>query len=118
MQPGDRVTIAKQDIAFLGMHESVRSNYIVNTGVFTVDGDYMTPEKRWYPMQQKMTSEVALRLNGFGLLYLVMGDQDKDNPDRWVVRVYNHPLVLWIVLGALMMTGGGVFAFADRRRHA
>ncbi|MCE9507674.1 MAG: heme lyase CcmF/NrfE family subunit [Alphaproteobacteria bacterium] len=81
-----------------------------------VDGDYMTPEKRWYPVDQKMTSEVALKMDGFSLLYLVMGEQDKDEPEKWVVRAYHHPLVLWILLGALMIAGGGLVSLTDRRR--
>jgi cytochrome c-type biogenesis protein CcmF len=116
MQPGDRVAIAGKEIAFLGTHESSGPNYGLNTGIFTVEGDYMTPEKRWYPVDQKMTSEVALRMDGFGLLYLVLGDQDKDAPQKWVVRAYHHPLVLWILLGALMIAGGGVVSLFDRRR--
>jgi len=82
-----------------------------------VDDTYMTPEKRWYPSHQKMTSEVALKIHGFDLIYLVMGDQDKDQPDKWVVRVYNHPLVLWILLGAMMIAAGGAVSLTSRRRH-
>jgi cytochrome c-type biogenesis protein CcmF len=117
MQPGTHVEIAGHDIAFLGTRPSRGPNYEINTGIFTADGAYMTPEKRWYPVDEKMTSEVALKINGFNLLYLVLGDQDKDQPRRWVVRVYNHPLVVWILLGALMMAGGGGISLTDRRRH-
>jgi cytochrome c-type biogenesis protein CcmF len=116
MRPGDRVEIAGRQLAFLGAHERPGPNYEIKTGVFTVDGGTMTPEKRWYPVQEKMTSEVALQLKGFGLLYLVLGDQDTDHPERWAVRVYYHPLVLWILLGALMIAGGGLVSFTDKRR--
>jgi cytochrome c biogenesis factor len=64
-----------------------------------------------------MTSEVSLKTNGLSLIYLVLGDQDKDKPERWVVRAYNHPLVMWILFGALMMAGGGALSFTDRKRH-
>jgi cytochrome c-type biogenesis protein CcmF len=118
MQPGERMEIAGKQIAFLGTHESSGPNYAINTGIFTADGDYMTPEKRWYPVDEKMTSEVALKIDGFGLLYLVLGEQDKDAPQKWVVRVYHHPLALWILLGAVMIAGGGMVSFFDRRRAA
>lgn len=117
MKPGDRVEIAGRPIAFLGTHEAMASNYALNTGIFKLGESYMTPEKRWYPAQEKMTSEVSLGLSGFSLFYLVMGDQDKDDPSRWVVRAYYHPLVLWILLGAVMVAGGGVLSLADKRRR-
>ena len=117
MSPGDRVEIAGKQIAFLGTHPGQGPNYTINTGIFTINGDYMTPEKRWYPVDEKMMSAVALKPNGFSLIYLVLGDQDKDKPDRWVVRAYNHPLVMFILFGALMMAGGGALSITDRRRH-
>ncbi len=117
MVRGDHVIVAGHDIAFLGTHKSEGPNYDIDTGIFTVDNGYLTPEKRWYPADEKSTSEVALKVENFNLLYLVLGDQDKDQPDRWVVRIYNHTLVLWILLGALMMAGGGFISITDRRRH-
>jgi cytochrome c-type biogenesis protein CcmF len=116
MLPGERVEIAGKQIALLGTQEKPGPNYEINTVIFSVDGGYMTPEKRWYPVQEKITSEVSLRLKGFGLLYLVLGDQDEKYPERWAVRAYYHPLALWILLGALMMAGGGALSFADKRR--
>jgi cytochrome c-type biogenesis protein CcmF len=117
MSPGDRVEIAGKQIAFLGTHDSKGPNYDIRTGIFTINGAYMTPEKRWYPADEKLMSQVALRPDGFGLIYLVLGDEDKDHPEKWVVRAYYHPLVLWILFGALMMAGGGVLSITDRRRH-
>ncbi len=114
MRPGDRVEIAGRQIAFLGTQESPGPNYAVNTGIFTLGDDYLAPEKRWYPAHEKITSEVAMKMQGFGLLYLVLGDQDEE---RWVVRAYHHPLVLWILLGAMMIAAGGCVSITERRRH-
>jgi cytochrome c-type biogenesis protein CcmF len=117
MVPGDRIAVAGKEIAFLGAHTAKGPNYGASKGVFSIDDGFMTPQKRWYPALEQTTSEVSLRMEGTGLIYLVLGDQDKKNPDRWVVRSYYHPMVLWIFIGGLMMAAGGALSFTDRKRH-
>jgi len=120
MNPGDRVEVAGHTLAFLGAETGLGPGYNADIGVFGVkDGKkefFMAPEKRWYPVAQKETSEVALHLDGFSLLYLVMGEQDKEHPQRRVVRVYHHPFVAWIFGGGFLMWFGGLLSFIDRRR--
>ena len=48
------------------------------------------------------------------MLYIVMGDRDKDNFQRRVIRLYYHPLIFLLFLGAAMMATGGVVAFSPR----
>lgn len=118
MRPGDRMTLAGHEIAFLGAQAGEGPNYMRYTGVFTVDDDiYMTPEKRFYPVQQKTTSEVALKSLGAHVLYLTLGDQDDAAPERWTMRAYYHPLALLIVGGAAMIALGGALSLLDRRRR-
>lgn len=126
MAPGDHTQIAGHDLAFLGTRPGPGPNYIVNTGIFTLDGDYMTPERRWYPADEKLTSEVSLKVEGYSLVYLVLGDQEKatpgetpppqEKPGRWTVRMYYHPFVLFILFGALLMAAGGAISATERRR--
>jgi len=118
MKPGDRLEIARQDISFLGAKEGEGKNYLRKTAVFALGGDYMAPEKRWYPVQKKMTSEVALRMHRGGIIYLALGDEDAKNPSRFVVRAYYHPLALFILAGALMIAAGGALSLADKKRRA
>jgi cytochrome c-type biogenesis protein CcmF len=123
MQAGDSVEIAGQQITFLGTNAGQGKNFNKITGVFTLgDNDtpypvFMSPEKRWYPVTQKETSEVALHLSRFDIIYLVMGDQDASIVDKWVIRVYYHPLVLWILIGAMLIALGGGLSFFDRKRR-
>jgi cytochrome c-type biogenesis protein CcmF len=98
------------------MHEGRGPNYNINTGVFMLDKAYLAPQKRQYDTSGKITSEVALKVKGFGLIYIVMGDRDENSTQKWVVRVYYHPLVLWVFFGVLMIAGGGVVSFFDRKR--
>jgi cytochrome c-type biogenesis protein CcmF len=88
----------------------------------------LRPEKRFYPVQEKLTSESAIRLMGsFSIMHAVMGEQDdagQDDTDtvhpseRWVVRLYYHPLVVWVFIGGMLMALGAAVAMLDRQRLA
>ncbi len=116
MQPGDEVKIGST-ITFLGIHQGLGPDYNSDTGIFRrEDGVFITPEKRWYPVAQQLLSEVDLVPSGLGFLYVVLGDQDSENPERWVVRLYHHPLVLFIFIGGFMISAGGILSILDRKR--
>lgn len=122
MAQGDETQFAGKTISFVAIRPDVDRNYMVERAILQVqDGDkddpyFLLPEKRWYPTQERELSETALRADGFGILYAVMGDQDKENPLRRVMRFYHHPLVLWILLGALMIGMGGLMSLAAPSR--
>jgi cytochrome c-type biogenesis protein CcmF len=123
MKPGDRLAIGGRIVAFLGAEQGMGVDYNTDSGIFTVQREndivsyaFMTPEKRWYPVAQSETSETALHICPSGILYLVLGEHSTDDPAKWVVRAYYHPLI-WLVFGggALMALGGAV-SLCDRRR--
>jgi cytochrome c-type biogenesis protein CcmF len=119
MTQGDETVFAGRIVTFVGLQPDVERNYTVERAILSMqkgdDGEpfFLLPEKRWYPTQERELSETALRADGFGILYAVMGDQDKTNPLRRVMRFYHHPLVLWVLLGALMIATGGLMAMAS-----
>jgi len=117
MTPGDSVEIAGKKIDFIDTRTSIVDNYMVTFARFNIDGKIAIPEKRLYPVEKKMTSEVSLKTNGFDVIYMVLGDEDKDNLDRWVVRLYYHPLALFILFGAMMIALGGVTSLMDKKRY-
>ena len=120
MNRGEHISFAGRDITFLGVEPGIGPNYDYERGIFRlgapVDKEFMLPEKRWYPSQDRATSEVALRLQGANMLYAVMGDRDKKDQFRWTVRFYYHPLVLLAFAGACMIGLGGLAAMARRKR--
>jgi cytochrome c-type biogenesis protein CcmF len=118
MKPGERTEVAGRELAYLGPQERLGPGYNSDTGVFTLDGkDFLAPERRWYPAAQKETSEVALKMDGLGLFYLAIGEEEEG---RRVVRAYRHPLVLLVFGGGVLMYLGGALAAFDgkRRKHA
>ena len=71
------------------------------------------PERRWYPVAGSLTTNTAISTNGFGDLYLALGDPD--GKGGWVLRAYYNPLVPWIWFGAVLAALGGLVSLSDRR---
>lgn len=121
MQPGQSIPFAGHTVVFLGIEPSIGKNYTAEVAQFSVrDADdnnffLLEPEKRWYPSQERELSETSLRLSGLDMLYAVLGDRDEKVTGRRVLRIYYHPLILLVLLGACMIAAGGVLAAFPRR---
>src|SRR5215831_4068928 len=59
------------------------------------------------------TTNTAIATNGFGDLYLALGDPDGQG--GWVLRAYYNPLAPWIWFGAILAALGGLVSLSDRR---
>jgi cytochrome c-type biogenesis protein CcmF len=132
MAPGDETTIAGRTIAFISEEPAQGPNWRADRGHFEArNGDKLIatlmPERRWYPVEQQITTNAAIRTNGIGDIYAVIGEpegQDKHEPGtavdksaRWVVRLYINPLQPWVWLGAFIMAFGGMMSLSDRRQR-
>jgi cytochrome c-type biogenesis protein CcmF len=118
MRPGDTLDIAGRTLRFVGVTERDVANYHVERAQILVERPgtaVMTlyPERRWYPVARSQTTNTAIATNGFGDLYLALGDPDGQG--GWVVRAYYNPLVPWIWFGAVLAALGGLFSLSDRR---
>ena len=118
MRPGDRTEIAGYELAFRGAAPSKGPNYTETLGVFDVTrgGSPVTrlePSKRLYDAPPQPTSEAGIHPSWRGDLYAVIGDQQPDG--AFAVRLYFHPLVRFIWIGALIMFFGGAVSLSDRR---
>lgn len=115
---GDSARISGYDVALESVTEGNGPNYQTTRGVFRItrDGqliDILVSEKRFYPIRRMDTTEAGIRTNLFENLYVVLGDPD--GRGGWAVRLYHHPLVPWIWIGALVMVAGGGLSLSDRR---
>lgn len=118
MRPGDSKEIAGYTLTFRGAAPSQGPNYSETIGVFDVtrEGAPVTrlePSKRLYTAPPQPTSEAGIYAHWTGDLYAVLGDQQPDG--GFAVRLYFHPLVRCIWLGALVMFFGGAVSLSDRR---
>lgn len=120
MAPGDSTEIAGYTVEYEGSREDIGPNY--NTELATLriwrgntEIGVLEPEKRWYPVARKATTEAAIHTTLWDDIYIAIGDRDATNKQARVVRLYHHPLVAWIWLGSAVMFFGGAISLADRR---
>ena len=70
-------------------------------------------ERRFYPVRNMVTTEAGFRLAPGKTVFAAIGEGDADI--GWILRIYSHPQVIWIWIGALMMALAGFVSMFDRR---
>jgi len=118
MKPGESASIGGYDLTFRGVTPARGANYTEQAGVFeaTRGGSAVTrlePAKRLYDAPPQPTTEAGIHASWRGDLYVVLGDPQPEG--GFAVRLYFHPLVRFIWLGALVMFFGGAVSLSDRR---
>jgi cytochrome c-type biogenesis protein CcmF len=118
LRAGDNLQIAGRTLHFVGVTEGNVENYQVQRAEIVVDRPgsapfTVHPERRWYPIAGSMTTNTSISTNGFGDLYLALGDPD--GKGGWVLRAYYNPLVPWVWFGAVLAALGGLVSLSDRR---
>ena len=120
MRVGESVTVAGYRFTFEGVSEVPGANYRAERGAFLVERNgrtiaHLFPERRFYPVEQRQTTEAAIHTTFFSDLYAVVGDGD--GKGGHVVRIYHNPLVPWIWIGAIVTALGGGISLTDRRHR-
>jgi cytochrome c-type biogenesis protein CcmF len=118
MHAGEVLEIAGRALRFVGVTEGDVANYRVQRAQIVVEQPgsapiTLYPERRQYPVARSPTTNTAIATNGFGDLYLALGDPDGQG--GWVLRAYYNPLVPWIWFGAILAALGGLVSLASRR---
>jgi cytochrome c-type biogenesis protein CcmF len=118
LRAGENLQIAGRTLHFVGVTEGNVENYQVQRAEIVVDRPgsapfTVHPERRWYPIAGSMTTNTSISTNGFGDLYLALGDPD--GKGGWVLRAYYNPLVPWVWFGAVLAALGGLVSLSDRR---
>ena len=117
---GENISVSGYEFRLEAVAQARGPNFIAETGRIVIERNgrrigILKPEQRMYPVERNNTTEGAMEINPLRILYAAKGD---GNPQEgWVVSVYYHPLVIWIWIGALMMSAGGLVSVVDRR-HA
>jgi cytochrome c-type biogenesis protein CcmF len=119
MKPGDKAVIAGYELTFRGVDPGRGPNYREESGRFDVTrgGSVVTtllPSKRLYDAPPQPTTQAGIHASWGGDLYAVLGDAQGEG-GGYSVRLYFHPLVRFIWIGAVIMFIGGAFSLADRR---
>ena len=103
------------------LHEVTNStgpNYQTSIARVTVekDGQLLTelkPERRWYPVERKPTTEAGIMTMWHGDFYAVLGDPARGG--GFVTRFYYNPGVPWMWFGSILLTLSGLISLTDRR---
>jgi cytochrome c-type biogenesis protein CcmF len=118
MKAGDIVEVGGYGFRLDGFARRNGPNYEATVGKITVLKDgrelrVMTPEKRFYPVQQMPMTEADMDSGLTRDLYVSLGEPVGD--DAWIVRVYHKPFIDWIWGGGFLMALGGLLAITDKR---
>lgn len=120
MTPGDEAEIAGLSLRFEKIELKRIANYETEMAYFTLSKNgrelaTMTPERRWYPVAQQQTIEAEILPRWANDIYVAIGEPRGENNEARVVRLYHHPLVMWLWGGSLLMVFGGIVSLSDRR---
>ncbi len=120
LQPGQSLEIAGYELVLERVDHITGPNYQSEQAVITVMVDdnpiaVLLPERRFYPVQRMPTTEAAIRITAGGDLYAVLGETDQALSEGYLLRVYFEPLVIWIWVGTLVMSIGGIISIAARQ---
>ncbi|HEY1431003.1 MAG TPA: heme lyase CcmF/NrfE family subunit, partial [Stellaceae bacterium] len=118
MHAGDSLQIAGRTLRFIGVAEGMIENYQAQRAEIIVNRPGQAPfavypERRWYPIAGSSTSNTSITTDGFGDLYLALGENDGNG--GWILRAYYNPLVPWVWFGAVLAALGGMVSLSDRR---
>ena len=114
----ETVGVGPYDFRLLRLRELEGPNYLATEASVEVlyEGRpvaILSPQKRFYTVQQMPMTEVAIEPSLTQDLYLALGEPL--DATSWAVRIHYKPFVRWIWLGALLMALGGALAFSDPR---
>jgi cytochrome c-type biogenesis protein CcmF len=118
LRPGEQTSAGPFVVIYDGMQPNTGPNFTELQGRFTVlrDGlafSEIVAAKRVYTARQMPTTEAGILTNGPSQLYVALGDETDDG--GVVVRIWWKPWVIFIWLGAVVMSLGGIVSLSDRR---
>ncbi|WP_305987501.1 heme lyase CcmF/NrfE family subunit [Roseibium sp. MMSF_3544] len=116
--PGNPVSVGPYEYTLVDVKNGMGPNYRTSVATVSVsrDGNEVTtlhPERRWYPVEQKPTTEAGIETRWHGDFYAVLGDPASNG--QFVTRFYYNPGVPWMWLGAFLISISGLVSLADRR---
>lgn len=115
---GDSLDVAGYTFTLRGTEQGARDNfqYLAGTVDVTKEGRSvasLVTQRRYYPVREMFTSEAGFKLSPGAMLFAAIGEGGND--EGVIIRAYYQPGVLWIWIGALLMSLAGFISLADQR---
>ncbi len=121
LSQGQSAEMAGWTFEFLGVKSVEGPNYTaLRADIKVTHGnttEIIQPEQRAYPVARTSTTEVAIRKTLTGDVYVALGDQVREQPGAWRIRIAHHPLIDWVFGGAALIALGGFLSLAARVRR-
>ena len=114
--PNQVIPISKFEVKFMGVKNIEGPNYISEMGEFQIfkNGRFLKslyPEKRFYNSSDQVTTEAAIYSTIIGDLYIAIGDKNLMDKDKsWTTRIWFNPFTIWIWIGILFLSFGGLIS--------
>jgi cytochrome c-type biogenesis protein CcmF len=117
LKPGQSTHLAGYDWKLDDIHDVNGPNYQSRVADVTITDRgriiaQLAPSRKFFPLQQQTTSDVAIQTNLIDDIYVVLGDEQNGAA---VLRLNLNTLAPWIWLGGLVMAIGGALSLSDRR---
>ncbi len=118
MLPGDSLELGGYRFQFNGVKQVKGPNFVAQEGQIAIfhDGQQrylLQPQKRIYNARRQSMTEAAIETGFSRDLYVALGEPLGEG--AWAVRVHYKAFVIWIWLGGLVMSMGGLLALTDKR---
>ena len=115
---GDATTVGPYAFTLERVENDAGPNYQTSIATVTVSRNgaptrTLHPERRFYPVQGRPTTEAGIVTLWHGDLYAVLGDPDGNG--GYVTRYYYNPGVPWMWFGGVMLTLSALVSLTDRR---
>ncbi len=114
--PGQAFEVGERTVSLDAVRRADGPNYAADRAAITIAAPgaepvRLSPEQRFYPVADQTTTEVAIRSDLRGDLYVAFGPPQAgpDGP-RWTIRVLINPLIWAVFLGASLIAAGGALA--------
>ncbi len=113
---GEKVLLNNYSLNFDKIKKIRGKNYIGHEAEFNLYKKNkfiktLKPQKRFYPVQEFPTTEVAIYSKGISDIYIAMSEPIDDS---WIFRFHYSPLTPWIWIGSIMAFIGGILSFSHR----
>ena len=116
---GESFSVKNYTLRFEDLSQTDEGEYQTYTAALrlSVDGTpvaMMVPEKRFYPLQDQVTSEVSIKGSLKEDVYVVLAELNQ-TLDVATFKIYVNPLVNWVWIGTLLLVLGTCVLFLPDR---
>ncbi|MBO6798068.1 heme lyase CcmF/NrfE family subunit [Maricaulis sp.] len=121
LEPGQAITLGGHTITLVDVVRLDEDNFNAAVGRFDVtraggSEHEIIASRRFYPVRGMYTTESGIDANLAGDVYVTIGDPVEGR--GWPVHVYLYPLAVWLWIGSVILSLGGLLAILDRGRRS